>query len=606
MGIDALIGSLLSGLGDLGGAAVATDIGATTAADVVAGTVASDAAMISAAAPLLDASAAAAGLTAADLGGSFAALAATPAVDFLTGAGAAAAADASAAFDASVLPSTISAAATPGSVIGTSTVPDITGALSPLSTSGGGLGGIGGAVGSAAPATVGTVSPDLTSVFSDFATTDLTGQGVLGPTTGLTLGTDPLAASSASALGDLPAADASIASSGLSASDTASLASAFNPTGPFYADTGALLDNPAEFGTLTPASAFSSGQDLFAPSLDQLAGSPDLAQIGMVQDPLADPFSTGGTLSDIGGSDLSGQVAAGSPWGTTTPTVTQLGGLPTGSFAPTQGALPGVSPTEALQSAYAAAQTAPPSALPYITGESPSVLAGDAVTTPDLATAPAVADPTASLGGPTAGGVGGATTPAGEAGAATTLTSTTPGATTGQGFLGTLGSQLAKNPLQDLGLAAGAGGILYDVMRGTPKPPGYGALEAQAAQANSQSQLMESYLATGTLPPGMQAALTAATNSAQAAIKAQYANAGMSGSSAETQALQTAQQTAVTQGANIALQLYSQGLSQAQLADQIYSTIMQTAIQQDAALSSAVGNFAGALAGSSMRVPATT
>jgi hypothetical protein len=80
----------------------------------------------------------------------------------------------------------------------------------------------------------------------------------------------------------------------------------------------------------------------------------------------------------------------------------------------------------------------------------------------------------------------------------------------------------------------------------------------------------------------------------------------MSGSSAEMQALETAQQTAVTQGANIALQLYNQGLSQAQLADQIYSTIMQTAIQQDAALSSAVGNFAGALAGSSLRIPAAT
>ena len=82
------------------------------------------------------------------------------------------------------------------------------------------------------------------------------------------------------------------------------------------------------------------------------------------------------------------------------------------------------------------------------------------------------------------------------------------------------------------------------------------------------------------------------SDSAVTAIKSQYARAGMSGSSAKQESIQSARLNAQSQGATIAVQLYDKGLQQAQLSDAIYSQLMQQQLQQDQNLSSAVGNFA--------------
>jgi len=184
--------------------------------------------------------------------------------------------------------------------------------------------------------------------------------------------------------------------------------------------------------------------------------------------------------------------------------------------------------------------------------------------------------------------------------AATTATpaAVAPAATTpaAAGFnpLGSIGSSIAKNPLS----LVGAGGLVYDLIKGNQKPGGanYDALTAQAQQADAQSQQQESYLTSGTLPPGVQASVDAAKESAMATIRSQYANMGQSGSSAEAEALSNAEQLAVSSGATIATQLYSTGITQAQLSDQIYQSLMQAMVQQDTAMSQAVGNFAGSLA----------
>jgi hypothetical protein len=112
-----------------------------------------------------------------------------------------------------------------------------------------------------------------------------------------------------------------------------------------------------------------------------------------------------------------------------------------------------------------------------------------------------------------------------------------------------------------------------------------------------------------------------------ATIRAQHANRGESGSSAEAEDLANVDSQAVSAGTTIATQLLQQGatmvgtgvseeatggelqtstdlatgtmdLNAESLAQQIYTQIMNTSLQQDAQLGSAIGNFASALAGS--------
>ena len=158
---------------------------------------------------------------------------------------------------------------------------------------------------------------------------------------------------------------------------------------------------------------------------------------------------------------------------------------------------------------------------------------------------------------------------------------------------GILGTGLS--PLSAAGLGLGVGGIAYDAIKGNQPLAGEKALQGQATALQNQGSTMEGYLNSGTLPPGLQQSLTSASDAAVASIKSQYASRGMSGSSAEQQDIQSVSDTAVTQGAQIAMNLYSQGVAETGMADEIYTQLMQTALQQDQALGQAVGNFAGAL-----------
>ncbi len=90
----------------------------------------------------------------------------------------------------------------------------------------------------------------------------------------------------------------------------------------------------------------------------------------------------------------------------------------------------------------------------------------------------------------------------------------------------------------------------------------------------SRAANLESYLTTGTLPPGIQAGIDQAAKAAKAAIASQYAQRGMSDSSAAKQDLANVDMQKATNGANIAMQLYSQGVSQAQLADQMFAQLV--------------------------------
>jgi hypothetical protein len=124
-----------------------------------------------------------------------------------------------------------------------------------------------------------------------------------------------------------------------------------------------------------------------------------------------------------------------------------------------------------------------------------------------------------------------------------------------------------------------------------------GTLAAEAGQLENQGALMRSYLAGGTLPPGQEASLTAASEGATASVASEYAAHGMSGSSAEAQDLQNVQQQKLAAQGQLATQLFSQGVSETEMSANIYTNLMQTQLNQDAELQQAFGNFAAALAG---------
>lgn len=141
-----------------------------------------------------------------------------------------------------------------------------------------------------------------------------------------------------------------------------------------------------------------------------------------------------------------------------------------------------------------------------------------------------------------------------------------------------------------------AAGLGYQALTAAKAPEGLDAIRASAAQTSQQSQLLQNYLTTGTLPPGLQAGLDSAKEAAKASIRARYANLPGS-SSAMEQELANADQVSAGQAGQLAIQLFSQGMSEAQVSNQLYETILQQSLERDKELSGAVGNFATAMAG---------
>lgn len=176
------------------------------------------------------------------------------------------------------------------------------------------------------------------------------------------------------------------------------------------------------------------------------------------------------------------------------------------------------------------------------------------------------------------------------------------------GGLNNIGSSLAagieKNPLQALSSGLGivqseqAQNALNNTIKG---------VSSQIAGQNAGATSLESALTTGQLPPGAQAAVNQATQSAQAAIRGKYAQLGLTGSTMEQQELNNVTQQAAGQVFQLADQLYGQGLSQTGLSNQLYSSILQAQGQQAGVTRNSLTNYASALgSGSSTATPSTT
>ncbi len=139
--------------------------------------------------------------------------------------------------------------------------------------------------------------------------------------------------------------------------------------------------------------------------------------------------------------------------------------------------------------------------------------------------------------------------------------------------------------------------IALKVLQGNQPYKGETQLQQSAAQLGQQGTQLQSYLQTGTLPPGAQAAINQAVAASQAAIRSQYASMGGSGSSAEQQDLQNAQLQGVAQANQMAQSLLSSGIQESQMSDELYQNIMNQSMQEDQNLSTAIGNFAAMAAG---------
>lgn len=144
--------------------------------------------------------------------------------------------------------------------------------------------------------------------------------------------------------------------------------------------------------------------------------------------------------------------------------------------------------------------------------------------------------------------------------------------------------------------AVGTLGLGYDVLKNQGNP-NIGALGSTASQENALGLQNQTYMQTGQLPPGLQQGITAQLGANQAAIKSKYASMGMSGSTMETQEMQSAQQAATQQHLNLAMDLVKTGIAQTGLSADLYGSIVKLQGSANDDMMKAVSNFAAALAG---------
>jgi hypothetical protein len=168
------------------------------------------------------------------------------------------------------------------------------------------------------------------------------------------------------------------------------------------------------------------------------------------------------------------------------------------------------------------------------------------------------------------------------------------GGTSSPSFLQGALTSLNKNALP---LTIAGGGLALDAIKSQQAIKGENQIKSIAGQEATQGNLLQSYLTTGTLPPGLQAGLNQAAQAAEASIRSHYASMGMSGSSAEQQDLSNLQETVQGQGAQMALNLLQTGINETGMASNLYESLINETLGKDNQLGSAISNFASAAAG---------
>ena len=163
----------------------------------------------------------------------------------------------------------------------------------------------------------------------------------------------------------------------------------------------------------------------------------------------------------------------------------------------------------------------------------------------------------------------------------------------GGGFIGSLLGKFEQNP----GLLLSGGILGMELLKGNQPYPAEQQLSTLATNVGSTGRALDSYLFSGTLPPGAQQAVTQAAESAKATTRSRYAQLGLSGSTMEAEALQRIDQSAAAQTFQIADQLLAQGANYSQISGQLYNDILQSQMATDKELMASLSAFAGGLAG---------
>lgn len=158
---------------------------------------------------------------------------------------------------------------------------------------------------------------------------------------------------------------------------------------------------------------------------------------------------------------------------------------------------------------------------------------------------------------------------------------------------------ISKNPFGAVGALAAGGGLVNNLIQGQKPLPAYSQLQQLSQQLGPEASQLKSYLANGTLPPGLQASVDQSTAAAKARIISQYATRNQSTdpnqNSALAQELAGVDQTAVATAGQLAVQLYQQGLSETQMNQQIYAALLNADQAQAKQTQDALGGFAAAL-----------
>lgn len=362
---------------------------------------------------------------------------------------------------------------------------------------------------------------------------------------------------------------------GLGAAEAGGIGAA---TGATFADS--LL--PATFGTAAGAAGVESGAFDVAGALAGAAGAAG-AGAGVAGDILAgtSPAGLAGAAPGVAGT--------------------------AGTTGATAGALPAVTPAGASAGSglSAAAGAAPAAAAPsassaldlsgggLFTGATTSSPASGAIGGSGGIISDAAGGATASLGSPLTSTYG----PVSDF--ATNASGAAGGVPAAEGSDGIFGSGVkwgdVGSAIKGYGAPAIAlGGLGLNALRGTTPMPGQSAISSEAAALGAQGTKLQSYLDTGTLPPGVGQSIKQASDSAKAAIRSRYAQMG-GDTSAMHQDLANIDQLASGQGATIALQLLNTGVNETQLSSQLYGQLLNLAVQQNAQLGSAIGNLATSL-----------
>ncbi len=143
-----------------------------------------------------------------------------------------------------------------------------------------------------------------------------------------------------------------------------------------------------------------------------------------------------------------------------------------------------------------------------------------------------------------------------------------------------------------------AGGLLgANMLLGNKPLPAEAQLQQAAGEAGSQARTLTAYQQSGTLPPGLQSLVDQQMAAAKAAIVSQFGEAGLGNSSMMVDKLNQLKQQKSAEVAQFADNLAKQGVAWANLSAGELGQLLTAQTQQENAFTSALGSFAGGLAG---------